>query len=93
MDTTNDLAKKIAAEIKPLLTARWLKLKDAAAYSSIGKSRLIELAGQGIITGFSDPDSKRGDWIFDKYSLDEYRTNQAGRLRRKALDLCRRHQI
>jgi hypothetical protein len=93
MDTTNDLAKKIAAEIKPVLTARWLKTKDAAAYASIGKHRLKELAEQGHIVGFSDPDSRRGDWIFDKQSLDRYREHQAGKLRQKALDLCRRYSI
>ena len=59
---------------------RWLKIKRAAEYSAIGKQRLIKLAADGRIVGFQDPDSKRGDWIFDRLSLDEYRKEQAGTL-------------
>jgi len=68
---------------------RWLKLKQAAAWASIGKERLKQLAEEGHIKGFQDPDSKRGDWIFDRYSIDEYRNNQAGYLEDKALALLR----
>jgi len=56
---------------------RWLKLKEAAEYSSIGKQRLIAYAKEGHIKGFKDPDSKRGDWIFDRLSLDQYRESQS----------------
>ena len=70
-----------AKEIYP----RWMKLKEAAWYSKIGKQKLIQLAQDGHIKGFQDPDSGRGDWIFCRYSLDEYRENQAGRLYEKAL--------
>jgi hypothetical protein len=59
-------------------SCRWLKLKDAAGYSSIGKTRLKELAARKVIRGFKDPDSDRGDWIFDKESLDDYRIRQSG---------------
>ncbi len=64
---------------------RWLKLKEACRYSAIGKDRLKQLALAGEIVGFSDPDSKRGDWIFDRESLDQYRMNQASYLEQKAL--------
>lgn len=71
---------------------RWLKLKVAAEYSAIGQKRLIELAESGNIRGFQDPDSKRGDWIFDRFSLDKYRDSQAaqtGNAGNKALEILR----
>lgn len=66
---------KIAAKIaeKLMFQPRWLKLKQAALYSSIGQKRLKALADDGDIVGYPDPDSGRGDWIFDKDSLDKYR--------------------
>jgi hypothetical protein len=60
------------------LNARWLKLKPAAQYSSLGEHRLKDLAARRVIRGFKDPDSKRGDWLFDKESIDAYRMRQAG---------------
>ena len=53
------------------------------------QKRLISLAESSAVVGFRDPDSGRGDWIFDKESLDEYRLNQAGpsRDREKVLRL------
>lgn len=69
---------------------RWMKLEIAAFYSGIGKERLKSLAMDGRIKGFQDPDSKRGDWIFDKNSLDIYRENQADRLYKKAFAILRR---
>lgn len=60
------------------ITPRWLKLKAAAAYSSLGRKRLKKLAQEGKIIGAPDPESGRGDWIFDRLSLDEYRENQVG---------------
>lgn len=71
---------------------RWLKLKTAAAYSAIGQKRLIELAESGNIRGFQDPDSRRKDWIFDRFSLDKYRDSQAmqtGNAGDKALEILR----
>jgi hypothetical protein len=68
---------------------RWMKLKEAAWYSNIGKQRLIQLAQDGHIKGFQDPDSGRGDWIFCRYSIDEYRESQIGDLRKKALEIYR----
>ena len=73
-----------------MIEPRWLKLKEAALYSALGKHRLLDLAKEGLIKGFQDPDSKRGDWIFDRHSLDEYRLTQAagsGQERMKALEI------
>ena len=75
-----------------LLYPRWLRLKEAARYSAIGKQRLITLARDGQIKGFQDPDSGRGDWIFDRLSIDVYREAQDPRptLHQKALDIVRK---
>lgn len=67
-----------------------MKLKTAAFYSSIGKERLKALADAGEIIGFQDPDSRRGDWIFDRDSLDLYRETQGGHIRVKALAILGR---
>lgn len=80
-----------AASIQP----RWLHLKDAAKYSSVGRKRLVVLARTGGVRGFQDPESKRGDWIFDRESLDAYRESQASEkgadaMRNKALDILKR---
>lgn len=53
-------------------TPRWLRLKEAAAYSSIGTQRLIRLALAGRVDGFQDRETKKGVWIFDRHSLDAY---------------------
>jgi hypothetical protein len=64
----------------PSSDARWMKLKDATKYGSIGKTRLIELTVAGVIKGVQDPDSKRGDWIFDRKSIDAYREAQMSKM-------------
>lgn len=85
------IANHVAAVISAQETAgRWLKLKEAALYSSIGRKRLVQLAENGKVAGFQDPDSGRGDWIFDRQSLDEYRLIQSSALHKKALDLLDR---
>ncbi len=61
-----------------LLQARWLSLKAAAVYANIGRQRLKALARAGAVSGAPDPDSRRGDWIFDQRSLDAYREAQLG---------------
>ena len=74
-----NLAELIAArvaEIIPLVDKKWLKAGAAARYSSIPKKRLVKLAYEGKIKGFPDSDNKRGDWIFDRDSLDLYRVGQ-----------------
>jgi hypothetical protein len=89
---TEKLAKLISDQLRPFY-ARWLKLRDAATYSGIGKHRLIYLAESGKIQGFQDPDSGRHEWIFDKLSIDQYRENQSGRIKQKALAIMGRKTI
>ena len=75
-----------------ILTApRWIKLKEATQYGSIGKSRLIQLAQSGVIKGAPDLDSKRRDWIFDRQSIDSYREAQMSVIsaKEKALEIMR----
>ena len=69
------IASKLAEKLG--VQPRWLKLKQAAIYSSIGQNKLILLSQIGKIKGFQDSDNKRKDWIFDKLSLDQYRLNQS----------------
>jgi hypothetical protein len=54
-----------------------MKLRQASQWSSIGIKRLKSLAESGVIIGFQDPDAGTGEWIFDRYSIDEYRLRQA----------------
>lgn len=58
------------------ISPRWLSLREACRYSNLGKHRLKRLAAAGMIKGAPDPDNKRGDWIFDRLSLDSYRESQ-----------------
>jgi hypothetical protein len=86
-----EIAQLVAGELKDAVGARWIKLRAAAAYSAIGRSRLKQLARSGEIVGFPDPESGRRDWIFDKNSLDAYRLNQsgAGFVRQKSLAILK----
>ena len=72
---TDQELQKLAVLIAEKLTAqpRWLKLRQAAVYSGIGQKKLKDLAEQGSIIGYPDPDTKKGCWIFDRLSIDEYR--------------------
>ena len=77
---------------------RWMKLKTAALYSSIGIHRLKDLAESGTIKGFQDPDDGRGGWIFDRLSIDKYRESQAcvsgnQAVNQKAMDMLRKAGI
>jgi len=75
---------------------RWIKLKPAVKYSSLGEHRLKELAKKGIIRGFPDPDSKRSDWIFDRESLDKYRLRQSSttpNIEEKLLAFKAKHRV
>jgi hypothetical protein len=85
---TEKIAKEIAKELRPL-GARWMKLRFAATYAGINKDRLKQLAESGEIRGYPDPDNQRGDWIFDRNSLDEYRVNQRKEFESKVLALSR----
>lgn len=64
------LAAKIAERI---ITPRWMTLKQAVAYANIGQKRMKALADAGEIAGYQE-DTGRGDWIFDKESIDRYRS-------------------
>jgi len=55
---------------------RWLKIKEASIYSSIGVKRLKELALKKKIRAFKDQDIKTNAWVFDRLSIDEYRLAQ-----------------
>lgn len=75
--------------LEPMLTVeriqpRWLKSKDASAYSALSPRRLVDLAKAGQVVGFLDESNRRGmnkgEWIFDRLSLDAYRQSQAGDL-------------
>jgi hypothetical protein len=85
------IARLVADELKDIVDRRWIKLNAAAAYSAIGKTRLKQLARDRKIIGYPDPENKRGDWIFDKHSLDEYRIDQSGRriVRQKSLAILK----
>ena len=74
---------------------RWMPLKEACLYAHIGRLRLVTLAQEGKVRGFQDPDNKRGDWIFDRISLDEYRESQftLPEIRQKALAIVRTVQV
>ena len=71
----NMLADAICQKIS--LQPRWLKPIAASKYSSLGIARLKTLVASGKIIGFKDPESLRGDWIFDKVSIDEYMLQNA----------------
>ena len=64
--------------ISPQVQPRWLHARAAARYAALGQKRLKRLAQEGVITGAPDPDSGRGDWVFDRLSLDRYREGQMG---------------
>jgi len=53
-----------------------MKLKQAVAYSNIGKDRLISLVKLGHINGGQDTELKSKPWIFDRESIDDYRAKQ-----------------
>ncbi len=82
---------KKMTDLTPLYP-RWMRLRDAARYSAIGRKRLVALAQNRDIKGWQDPDSGRGDWIFDRLSLDAYREAQDPEptLDQKALDIVRK---
>jgi len=80
------LAAKIAERIS---TKRWMKLSAAVFYSSYSRAQLLKLAQRKDIIGYQDPDSERGDWIFDKESIDSYRLSHVFAEKQKALSILR----
>jgi hypothetical protein len=69
-----------------------MRLKEAARYSAVGRKRLVTLAQEGAVKGWQDPDSGRGDWIFDRLSIDNYREiqNPFPEIHQKALDILKK---
>jgi len=68
------LAAKIAEKIT--VQPRFLKLKQAAEYASIGQKELIQLVKDRKIQGMQDLTKKTKPWIIDRKSLDQYRVKQ-----------------
>ena len=54
---------------------RWLRLRDAVKYSALGRDRLVALAEAREIRAGQDP-GNHDAWVFDRYSIDEYRAAQ-----------------
>ena len=80
LDDINILADAIANKLN--FQPRWLKLSAACKYASINKERLKQLAVDNQITGYQE--FERGDWIFDKESLDSYRLQPIQNMKTKA---------
>lgn len=66
-----------------------MKLSEATQSYKLCKARLIALAKNGTINGFQDPDNKRGDWIFEQESIQNYRQSQGYKIREKVLEIVR----
>lgn len=71
------LASEIIKMMPTPVDKRWLSLREAATYASIGEKKLRQLAYDKKITGFPDPDDGCGKWVFDKLSIDKYRVSQS----------------
>ena len=68
-----DLKKEIITAIQDsMVPVRYMSLKQASVYSGIGQKKLIDLAKMGKIRGKKRTDIPRGDWSFDKESIDKY---------------------
>lgn len=50
---------------------RWLSLTEAIQYSPWGRDKLKRLAQEGFIQGAKDQTSNRGEWFFDRLSIDK----------------------
>lgn len=82
------IAERTAAKVSEKLAfPRWMKLKDAMHYSSYSRAQLLKLAKEKVIAGRPDPNSKRGDWRFDKKSIDEYMISQIVGERHRTLSI------
>ena len=75
---------------KSELEIRWLSTAEAVAYSKLGKDRLKRLVVEGKIKGLQDTED-HNNWIFDRYSIDDYREGQINELRLKAAALYEKH--
>ncbi len=50
---------------------RWLTLAEATRYTPWGRDKLKRLASEKFIDGAKDKTSDRGEWFFDKLSIDK----------------------
>ena len=72
-DLIKSLKKEIIEAIQDsMVPVRYMSLKQASVYSGIGQKKLIHLAKKGHIRGQKRTDIPRGDWSFDKESIDKY---------------------
>lgn len=83
------LLKKILEqlnEVHSITIKRWLKFSEAMLYSSMSRRLLNRLMDRNVIYGIRRDD---GDFIVDRYSIDEYYERQKTELaeRRAALNL------
>jgi excisionase family DNA binding protein len=62
LEAINNLGKLVA------ITQRWLTMQEACSYSKMSKNTLMEC----IATGNIKACKKRGKWIVDRLSVDEY---------------------
>ena len=70
-----------------------MSLKQASVYSGYGQKALIKLAKEGKIKGRQRTDIDRGDWSFDKESIDAYwhePFNRRTAIAKSIIDLKRR---
>jgi hypothetical protein len=58
------------------INRRWLYVKDAARYASVGRHKLKELTRAGKTVGGRDPGDGRGICLVDRLCLDRFRENQ-----------------
>ena len=64
--------KKTMESIITQHNVRWLTLKGARKYCSIGERKLIQLAKKGFIRGGQLKDNGNHPWFFDALSIDRY---------------------
>ena len=74
--TDQDLEIIASKIVSRLMSPRWMTLKQAVAYSNIGKARLIEMVKDKTIRGFQDKTIKTNAWRIDKQSIDSYMGSQ-----------------
>ena len=68
------IANQIAAIISAQETAgRWLKIPQACVYAKISKNTLMDCIISGDIRAIK---RKKGGWIVDRLSIDEYNSHR-----------------
>lgn len=68
------IANQVAAAISEQRTAgRWLKIPQACTYAKISKNTLMDCIISGDIRATK---RKKGGWIVDRLSIDEYNSHR-----------------